>query len=212
MRHVCIVSVLFLVAGCSLSARRLEVPAVAKIKVGATTRNEVEKLFGRPNEAVAGSNDKTVARYFFRELHVSRDVSASQRREHPGDILFRTLSLRYGTNRVVEQKLHDESFTPIYWHNGWNVAGPSIAPENLLFIQKDKTTAADLIDHLGEPTCRTFDSTGVETLIWFSVKARRDRLRDAEVQRLVALMDERRVVKDYAVITHDFASVSGNFR
>jgi hypothetical protein len=161
---------------------------------------------------VTGSNDKTVARYFFRELHVSRDVSNYQRHEHPGDILFRTLSLRYGRGRVVEQKLHDESFTPIYRHNGWHVAGPDVAPENLLFIQKGKTTAANLIDHLGEPTSRTFDGAGVETLVWFSVKARQDRLRDAEVNRLVALMDERHVVQDYAVITHDLTSVSGNFR
>lgn len=173
---------------------------------------EVEKIFGRPNETVVASNDKTVARYFFRELHLSRDVSSYQRHEHPGDILFRTLSLRYGPGPVIDQKLHDESLTPIYRHNGWYVAGPTVAPENLLFIHRNKTTAAELIDHLGEPTARTLDHDGAETLIWFSVKARRDRLGDAEVRRLIVRMDERRVVKDYAVVTHDLPSVSGSFR
>ena len=210
--HICCLSLLLFAGGCAFSARRLEVPAVAKIKVGSTTMTEVEKIFGRPNETVAGSDNKTVARYFFRELRVSHDVSPSERREHPGDILFRTLSLRYGPGPVIDQKLHDESLTPIYRHNGWYVAGPAVAPENLLFIHRNKTTAAELVDHLGEPTSRTLDNDGVETLIWFSVRARRDRLGDAEVQRLIVLMTDKHVVKDYAVVTHDLPSVSGSFR
>jgi len=193
-------------------AHRLEVPAVAKIKAGSTTMAEVEKVFGRPNETVAGSDSRTVARYFFRELHVSRDVSPYERREHPGDILFRTLSLRYAPGPVIEDKRHDESVTPIHRYNGWYVAGPAVAPENLMFIHRNKTKVAELVEHLGEPTSRTFDTDGAEMLIWFSVKARRDRLADAEVRRLIVQVTDRHVVKDYAVVSHDLPSVSGSFR
>lgn len=210
--HLCILSLVLFAGGCASMARRLEVPAVAKIKTGSTTIAEVEEMFGRPNETVAGSGNKTVARYFFRELHMSHDVSPYERHEHPGDILFRTLSLRYGPGPVIEQKLHDESLTPIHQYNGWYAAGPAVAAENLVFIHRHKTTAAELVEHLGEPTSRTFDTDGTEMLIWFIVKARRDRLADAEVRRLIVQLTDQHVVKDYAVVTHDLPSVSGNFR
>lgn len=210
VNHLCVLSLFWFAVGCTSIARRLDVPAVAKIKVGTTTVTEVEKIFGRPNETVAGPDNQAVARYFFRELRLSRDVSRNERREHPGDILFRTLSLRYGPGRVIEQKLHDESVTPIRRYNGWYVAGPTVAPENLTFIQRNKTIAAELIEHLGEPASRTFDHDGTPMLIWFSVKARRDRLGDAEVQRLIVVMTDQQVVKDYAVVTHDLPSGSGS--
>jgi hypothetical protein len=85
-----------LIVGCASPSRRLEVSAVRQITPGVTTTADVEKLLGKPNETVTGSNGKSVARYFFREFRASNDGRAYERREHPGDILFRTLSLRYG--------------------------------------------------------------------------------------------------------------------
>ncbi|HWN96773.1 MAG TPA: hypothetical protein VNT99_17220 [Methylomirabilota bacterium] len=196
--------------GCASSARRLEVAAVSKIKVGVSTTAQVEEIFGRPSHTVIGPNEKSVARYYFRQYRVVNDVRALERQEHPGDILFRTLSVRYGPSRVIEQKLHDESVTPVRSYNDTFIAGPTLMPENINFIKENMTTKAELIDHLGEPTSQTFDFDGVPTLIWVSAKSRR--LIDAEARQLVVLLNERQVVKGYAIILHDIPGVNGNWR
>jgi hypothetical protein len=201
-----------LLVGCVSNARRLDVPAVAKIKVGSTTTAEVEKIFGRPSETVIGPKERAVARYYFREFRVKNDVRAYERHEHPGDILFRTLSLRYGPDRIIEQKLHDESVTPIHRLNEWFAAGPTLLPENLNFIRKDATTKAELTDALGEPTSQTMDVQGLPVLIWIGGKVRRDRLADAEVRQLIVLLNERGMVKDYAVVLQDMPGVRGDWR
>ena len=201
-----------LLTGCIFNAHRLEVPAVAKIHVGTTTTAEVEKMFGRPSETIIGPEGKAVARYYFREFRSRNDVRAYERHEHPGDILFRTLSLRYGPEGIIEQKLHDESVTPIHRLNEWLAAGPTLLPENLNFIRKETTTKADLLDALGEPTSQTFDFHGSPVLVWIGGKVRRDRLADADVRQLVVLLNERGMVGDYAILLHDIPGVRANWR
>jgi hypothetical protein len=200
------------VAGCASLSRRLEVSAVRKIAPGVTTTAQVEEMFGKPNEVITGSNGKSVARYFFRELRVNNDVRAYERREHPGDVLFRTLSLRYGAEGVIEQKLHDESVTPIYRYNQSYVAGPTLKPENLLFLRKDSTAAAELIYKLGEPTFWTLDTDGTHTLVWISAQARPDQMANAEFRRLVVLLNSSDVVRDYAIVMDDMPGVSVSWR
>lgn len=195
-----------LTSGCASYARRLEVGTVKKVQAGVTHRAEVEKLLGPPSETITGSNGKSVARYFFRELHKSGDVSLYERKEHPGDILFRTLSLRYGSSGsspVVEQRLHDESVTAIRRFNHLYTAGPTLTPEALVPLRKNVSTAAEMIELMGEPTSRTFDEEGREILIWLSLQAVRERFGDVEVRQLVAFMGEHHVLKDYVVIMHD---------
>jgi hypothetical protein len=198
--------------GCISNARRLDVPSVAKIKVGATTTAEVEEMFGRPSETMIGPNERAVARYYFREFRAANDVRAYERHEHPGDILFRTLTLRYGPERIVEQKLHDESVTPIHRLNEWFSAGPTLLPENMNFMRKGATIKAEVIDRLGEPTSQTLDAQGLPVLIWVGGRVRRDRLANAEVRQLIVLLDERAVVKDYAILLQDVPGVRGNWR
>ncbi len=199
-------------AGCVSSARRLEVSAVSRVKVGTTTTAQVEEMFGRPSETVIGPNERAVARYYFRQVRKVNDVRALERQEHPSDILFRTLSVRYGSGRVIDQKLRDESVTPVRRYNASYVAGPALMPENITFLQKNKTTRAELIDHLGEPTSQTFDVDGTPLLIWVSAKVRPDRLADAEVRQLIVLLNDRQAVKDFAVLLQDMPGVSGNWR
>lgn len=206
--------VALLAPGCASLARRLEVGTVTKIQAGVTRRADVEKLLGPPSETITGSDGKSVARYFFRELHKSSDVSWSERKEHPGDILFRTLSLCYGrsgSSPVVEQKLHDESFTPIRRFNHLYTAGPTLTPEGLIPLRKGVSTGAEMIDLMGEPTSRTLDEEGRTILIWFSLQAVRERFGDVEVRQLVAVLNERHVLKDYVVIKHDSGSVYGRW-
>ena len=168
---------------------------------------EVEQRFGRPQQKVTGANGTTVARYFFRGPRFNNHVDAYERREHPGDLIIRTLTLLYGPSPVIQRKVHDESVTAVYRYNGWYVAGPTVLPENLVFLKKGETAKAELVDRLGEPTSRSFDNDGAEILIWLSFKGRRDSLSNAEVRHLLVTLNEKLIVKDFAVVETDWGNV-----
>jgi hypothetical protein len=189
-------------AGCASFNKRLEVSTVRKIRPQATTRADVEQLIGHPKETVTGANGITVARYFFKEFHRSTDVSWKNRRENPGDILFRTLTIAYNASNIVQRKLHDESVTPIYRTNAWFFAGPELKPETVGFIKRDATTGREAIEKLGEPSSRTFDGEGRTVLLWFNVKTRETTWSNPDVQRLMALLDERGTIHDYVLVEH----------
>lgn len=204
--------VAFLGTGCVSSARRLEVVTVRKILPGTTLRADVEKLLGPPSETITGSNGKSVARYFFREYHRSSDSSEYERQEHPGDILLRTLSLRYGAGPEVEQKLHDESITPVRRLDRQFSAGPVLTPEALVAVRKGVTSATELVGLYGEPTARTFDANGNELLIWFSLQYMVGRAGADEVRQLLALLDENHTLQDYSVLMRDLDYFYGRRR
>ena len=191
-----------MLTGCTAFTKRLEVSSVSKIQPGKATRAEVEARFGRPKETVLGANGKTVARYFFHEFQPSTDVSWNVRRFEPGQILFRTLTLKYGSSNIVEQKLHDQSLTPVHHTNAWFSAGPGLTPESIAFIKTGSTTEAEAVARFGEPSSRTFDGDGKRVLIWFSVKTRQTTWSDPDIQKLKLLLDERRVVHDFVLVEH----------
>ena len=201
MKYIALLLFAFMLAGCASFAKRLEVSTVAKIHPAQTARADVEKLLGRPKETVVSANGVTVARYFFHEFHRSTEASRQTQREHPGDVLFRTLTLKYGASDVVEQKLHDESVTPIYRTNAWFFAGPVLTPETIAFVQRGTTRENDLIARLNEPSSRTFDGQGRSMLIWFSIKTRETTWSDPAVQRFLVSM-ENGVVRDYLLVEH----------
>src|ERR1051325_2513490 len=201
MKYIALLLFAFVLAGCASFAKRLEVSTVAKIHPAQTARADVEKLLGRPKETVVSANGVTVARYFLHEFQRSTDASRQTQREHPGDVLFRTLTLKYGASDVVEQKLHDESVTPIYRTNAWFFAGPLLTPETIAFVQRGTTRENDLIARLNEPSSRTFDGQGRSMLIWFSIKTRETTWSDPAVQRFLVSM-ENGVVRDYLLVEH----------
>jgi len=191
-----------LIAGCASFAKRLEVSSVSKIQPATTTRAEVEAWFGHPKETVLNSSGKTVVRYFFREFQPSTDVSWNVRHFEPGQILFRTLTLRYGASNVVEQKLHDQSLTPIHRTNAWFSAGPGLTPESVTFIKTDSTKEAEAVARFGAPSSRTFDGEGRPVLIWFSVKTRQTSWSDPDIQKLMLVFDERHLIRDFVFVEH----------
>jgi hypothetical protein len=157
-------SLFLLAAGCISTARRLEVAPVKKIVPNQTTIAEVEKTFGPPHERITGSNGKTLARYFFAEPRLNNDVDRLERRDHPADLLFRTLTLRYGPGLVIERKLHDESFRAILRYNARYVTGPELRPANLSFLRTRVTKKAELIERLGEPGLHLVHRRGQTTV------------------------------------------------
>ena len=191
-----------LLMGCASYAKRLETGTVSKIQPAVTTRSEVEARFGHPKETVLNSKGKTVARYFFHEFQPSTDVSWNVRHFEPGQILFRTLTLKYGSSNIVEQKLHDQSLTPIHRTNAWFSAGPGLTPESVAFIKPDTTKEAEALARFGEPSSRTFDGEGRPVLIWFSVKTRQTSWSDPDIQKLVLVLDESRLIRDFVLVEH----------
>jgi len=127
------------------------------------------------------------------------------RREYPGDVLFRTLTLAYDGSNVVRRKLHDESMTPIYRTNAWFFAGRELTPQSIGFIQRHVTTEREVTAKFGESHSRTFDGDGRTVLLWFSLKTRETSWYNPNVQRLMVLLDERSVVRDYVLVEHALA-------
>ena len=205
MRTLCAALMLgcvFLFAGCASAKRRLEVDRVSKIVSGQTTRAEAENLLGHPKETVLGANGISVARYYFHEFQRSTDASRQERRRHPGDILFRTLTLKYSRAAVVERKLHDESMTPIHLTNAFYFAGPMLSEQSVTFITRDVTKEAEVVANLGEPSSRTFDGEGRDVLVWFSVRRREMSWNNPQMQKLMVLFDGRKIVRDYVLVEH----------
>jgi hypothetical protein len=200
-----LLAVALLLTSCASYAKRLEPGTVSRIEVATTTRAEVESRFGRPKETVTGANGKTVARYFFHEFDPSNDVSWNARRFEPGQILFRTLTLRYGTSGVVEQKQLDQSLTPVHRTNAWFYAGPGLAPESVAFLKARQTKEAELLAAFGRPSSRTFDGDSRPVLIWFSLKTRQTSWSDPDIQKLVVKLDEQRIIHDFVLVEHAIA-------
>lgn len=194
-------------AGCIFSARRLEVSSVNRIVPGRTTQADVERAFGRPHEMITAAGGLVVARYFFDEIRETRDASRHARREHPGDILFRTLTLGYGTNKIVERKLHDESLTPVYRTNAWYFAGPLLHPETISFITRNATVERDLVRQLGPPAGRTFEARGQDVLFWFHGRGRENSLMSFEGQKLVVTLGTNSIVRDYLLVEQPILDV-----
>jgi hypothetical protein len=189
--------------GCQTSAKRLAVAPVKRILPGQTTMAEVEKEFGRPHERVASSDGRTVARYFYGEPRLNNHVSEIERWDHPIELVLRTLTLSYGSNSIIERKLHDESLTTTLRNNQRLEAGPRLKAGDLQFLRRGQTTKADLLAHLGEPTCTTFESDGLPLLMWFSGTYRLNFVTDSEAKRLVVKLKTDSTVDDFAVMDND---------
>jgi hypothetical protein len=142
------------------------------------------------------TNGLILTRHFFYGIEPTRDASSHVRRWHPGDLLLRTLTVKYGADNIVERKLHDESVTPVYRTNAWYFAGPPLSADALAFIARGATTEAELIQSLGEPATRTFDVDGRACLVWFSLKRRVKAGSDLPVQWLLVRLDQG-IVQDH---------------
>ena len=187
-------------AGCTSMARRLEVPTVKQIVAGKTTRAEVEKRLGYPKESILGANGTTVARYFFHQFIRSTDASWVARRDHPGDILFRAVTLQYGASNIVEKKTYDETVTPIFQTNGWLFAGPDLSAANVSLIQRGVDGERDVVARLGEPTSRSFDTEGRTILVWISARMHQTRRNNFPAKRLMVVLRPIGIVGDYVLI------------
>jgi hypothetical protein len=193
-----------LLPGCAFYGKRLEVGTVSKVVPGRTTRAEVERLLGPP-KAVTETHGLLLTRHFFHGIEPSRDASIYVRRWHPGNLLLRTLTVNYGTDNIVERKLHDESVTPVYRTNAWYFAGPPLSADSLAFIARGATTEPKLIRSLGEPASRTFDVNGRAWLVWFSLKGRVTNWSDLPVQRLLVRLDQG-IVQDHILDVYVLSS------
>ena len=141
-----------------------------------------------------------VARYFFDEIQETKDASRHAQREHPGDVLFRTLTLGYGANKIVKRKLHDESLTPVYRTNAWYFVGPILQPESISFITRNVTVERSLIRQFGTPSGRTFDSHGQDVLFWFQGRGRENSFMSFEGKKLIATLGTNSIVRDYLLV------------
>lgn len=167
-------SAVCVLVGCYSPAHRLEPSTVRPIAVG-VTRADVERRLGPPRE-IESSNGVSVARYFFHEFHRSEEASRYRRFNRPGELLYRTLSLLYNRDGVIEKKLYDETVSVLHreW-NGWIEMSPALQGDAPRVIHGTDTTKS-LVQRFGEPTIRTLDTNGRVVFRWFHFRGRADRL------------------------------------
>jgi hypothetical protein len=201
-------------SGCASAGRRLEVSAVERIQPGVTTTADVEKMLGRPHEVVTGANGKSVARYYYSRFLLNTDASHSHVFHNPGDVLYRTLSLLYGRDLVIERKRHDESVTPIRGDERWLTLGPVLNADSLSWIQKGKTRKPELVEleRLGEPAAQSFEPEGSDVLVWVSGRQRRDSGLERDWRRLVVTLSRAGVVENLSVVQGDLPGLEPNWR
>jgi hypothetical protein len=196
-----VASISILVSGCYSPARRLDVSAVKPITIG-MTRAEVERRLGEPREIQKGSNGAVVARYFFHEFHHSEEASRYGRFHNPGELLYRTLTVLYSANGLVEKKLHDESISSFHreW-NGWVELGPPLTSKDF-HITKGSDTGKSLLERFGEPTVRTLNPNGQLVWQWLYFRGRPDRL-GQPFARLLTVTFESDVVQNFTITDAD---------
>jgi hypothetical protein len=210
MRFLQLARCLFLVlagvlafGGCQTATKRLTVPAVRKIVPEQTTMAEVEKMFGPPHERITGSNGRTVVRYYYGEPRLNNHVNATERYDHPADLILRTLTLEHGPDATIRRKLHDESVTPMLRTGLRLNAGPDLKPASLAFLKNGRTTKAELLAGLGEPTSTSFDTDGLPALMWFSGSYHVQHITGQEAKRLVVKLNLDSRLEDFAVMDND---------
>jgi outer membrane protein assembly factor BamE (lipoprotein component of BamABCDE complex) len=187
-------------AGCSSPGKRLEPSMVNQIREGETTRDEVEKHFGKPENAITGSNRRTLVIYEYGRLKPSAEPTSLSILPTPiGTVRLRTLTVLYDDADRVEKKVFHESVTP-YERNMSSVsAGTAVEEADLSSIKAGRTTGAELRKRFGYPMGKTMTIDGHLVLVWHYGKAAGRFEPRFKRQSLLVEMNASDVVIDYAV-------------
>jgi len=188
------------VAGCSSPAKRLEPSVVNQIREGETTRGDIERRFGKPENAITGSNRRTLVVYEYGRLKPSAEpMSLSVLPTPIGTVWLRTLTVLYDDASRVEKAVFHESVTP-YERNMSSISAGSVVGEaELASIKAGVTTAAELRKSFGPPMGKTLTIDGHVVLVWHYGKATGPFEPRFKRQTLLVQMDASDVVSSYAV-------------
>ena len=165
-----------ILSGCVSPAEKLDNSLIAQIRDGSSTREEVERLLGKPKVETTGSNGKRVAIYRHRESYKHGDESTALTLgpEYPetiytkaeGQLLMRTLSVLFGPDGRVERHHFYESRTAISQNLVNTKLGAVVRPAQLAHIFRGQTQRSDLVQHFGEPLTEELTAFGNLVLSW----------------------------------------------
>src|SRR5689334_10902044 len=103
------VAAALMVAGCSSPAKRLEPSVVGQIQEGVTTRADIERQFGKPDNAIIGSNRRTLVVYEYGRVKPSAEPTTLSILPTPiGTVCLRTLTVLYDDADRVEKTVFHE--------------------------------------------------------------------------------------------------------
>ncbi len=175
--------------GCISAARQLEPSVVGQVKVGVSTRVDVEQTFGKPFALVTDASRRSVAEYFY---IMASPPSPTLRRS----IFTRTFSVLYDPQGVVVKTVQSESSKPI----NKGVAGSSIGnPFVLTGWMKGKTRVSSITQAYGPPDFKTLTTDGHLVLGWIYASRPKTQM-TGSVERFMTVVDEDGVVLDFKTI------------
>lgn len=186
-----------LVTGCISPARRLDSTIIGQLHEHSSTRDQVEKVLGKPGEVLAASNGQALVRYWYTMPAASTEASRVRRAEHPGDLLVRLLTILYDPRGIIDRMLISESVTPVVRDQKYISVGPFLSRAELSRVEKGKTTSAEVKELFGPPTSVTFDLDGKTIMRWIYVRRHAQYRLDKDHRELFVITDKRDTVCDF---------------
>jgi outer membrane protein assembly factor BamE (lipoprotein component of BamABCDE complex) len=155
-------SLAVLMSGCETPAQQLDPQAADFIQPGVTTRADIVKAYGEPNQTINSGNGRTLLiwQLVYWAAPIRHSFAPSE------DSTARALSVLVdGNNRVIKKLTSDHVFRT-FIGNGNVVIGLDAEPEILDHIKPHQTTRAQVIAMLGQPVIETLNTGGDTVLDW----------------------------------------------
>jgi len=175
-----------LLAGCETPAQQLDPQAANFIQPGVTTRADIEKAYGQPNQVIQAGNGRTLL--IWQLVYWAAPVRHSF--EPTEDSTARALSVLVGDNNRIIKKLTSDHVFRTFIGAGTVVVGQEPQPEVFERIKVHQSTRAQVVAMLGEPVMETLNTGGDTVLDWPYEIANRIGGKTFELLRVVIGPDE----------------------
>lgn len=187
-----LLTVLLIATGCA-SRPALKQEKLLQLTQGQSTRSEVEELLGRPDDAVTGSNRKTLTLYrdgtVKQKFHLFKDEY---------DIFLLSAYFLFQEDGVLEKKLVSETATRSTTKLGVRTLGTPISDEQLKQLKPKEARFEQVAEILGQPVGEALTLDGQVMREWLFV--RESLISGARAQVITGIFDyDSDVLLDYVI-------------
>lgn len=183
---------LLLGSGCA-SRPALQHEKLLQITQGQTTRAEVEELLGKPDDAITGSNQKTLTYY--------RDGAAKQKfhlLKEEFDLFFLTAYFLFQPDGVLEKKMVSETATKSTAKFGVRTLGTPVPDEQVRLVKAKESRYEEVAQLLGQPIGEALTLDGQIIREWLFV--RQTLFSGAKAQLITGIFDyDTDVLLEYTI-------------
>lgn len=185
-------ALLLMASGCA-TRPALQHEKLLQITQGQTTRAEVEELLGKPDDAITGSNQKTLTLY--------RDGSVKQKFhlwKEEFDLFFLSAYFLFEPGGLLEKKLVSETATKSTSKFGVRTVGTPVGDEQLRQVKAKESRYEEVAQLLGQPIGEALTLDGQVVREWLFV--RQAMFSGAKAQLITGIFDyDTDVLMEYVI-------------